>query len=125
MNGQRGATTVELILVLPAFMLFVLLALQFGMLLYSAQVVEAAAQEAVEAMRGETDIGAVGAAHARETLAAAAIVRQPRVEVSRSGTRVVAHVSGLAPEIVPFLALPVRARASAAVERFVPEDERP
>jgi Flp pilus assembly protein TadG len=124
-SDQRGATTVELVLVLPAFMLLVLLALQFGMVLYSAQVVEAAAQEAVEAGRGEVDIVRAGETRARQTLDAAAVVRQPRIEISRSGTQVAAHVRGLAPKVVPFVALPVQARASAVVERFVPEDERP
>lgn len=110
---------------LPAFMLLVLLALQFGMVLYSAQVVEAAAQEAVEAGRGEVDVVSAGETRARQTLDAAAVIRQPRIEISRSGTEVAAHVRGLAPEVVPFVALPVQARASAVVERFVPEDQRP
>ena len=118
-----GATTVEVVLVLPAFMLVVLLVLQLGMTVHSAQIVEAAAQEAVEATRGESTGDAE--ARAMAVLDAAGVVVRPTVRVARSTDQVAAAVDGQAPEIVPFMALRVTGRASAPIERFVPEPQRP
>ena len=124
-GGQWGSTTVELVVVLPAFMLAVLLAVQVGMVVYAAQTAEAAAQEAVEAGRGEPDVDTVGVARARTVLDATGAVADPQIRVSRATDVVTFRVSGVAPQVVPGLGVRVAASASGPVERFLTPAERP
>jgi Flp pilus assembly protein TadG len=124
-RGESGATTVELVLVLPVFMAVVLLAVQAGMVLFAAQVVEDAAHNAVEAARGESDPDAAGVTAARRALAATGAVTDAAVDVRRDGDRVIVDVTGAAPRVVPGVALRVGSIASGVVERFRPQPERP
>ena len=124
-DGEWGSTTVEVVVVLPAFMLAVLLAVQVGMVVYAAQTAEAAAQEAVEAARGEPDRDPRGVARAHAVLDATGAVTDPQIDISRGLDSVTAEVSGVAPQVVPGLGLRVAASATGPVERFVAEPDRP
>ena len=122
---QWGSTTVEVVVVLPTFMLAVLLAVQVGMVVYAAQTAEAAAQEAVEAARGEPDHDSTGVARASTVLDATGAVTNPQIRVSRATGTVTVRVSGVAPQVVPGLGLRVAASATGPVERFLAEPDRP
>ena len=124
-DRDTGATTVELVLVLPVFMGAVLLAVQVGMVVFAAQVVEDAAHNAVEAARGERDPDTAGVASADQSLAATGAVTDPHVDVRRDGDRVTVDVAGTAARVVPGVALRVASTATGVIERFRPQPERP
>jgi Flp pilus assembly protein TadG len=124
-TGDGGATTVELVLVLPVFMAVVLFAVQAGMVVFAAQAVEDAAQNAVEAARGERDPAAAGLAAVRRALGATGAVSDVAVDVRRNDERVTVDVVGAAPQVVPGVALRVGSTASGVVERFRAQPERP
>ena len=96
-------------------------ALQFGLYLHAAQIVEAAAQEAVEAAQVERGSPADGRAAAHMLLHDLPALRAADVTVSRTATVATARVSGRAQQLVPGLDLRVDADAQGPVERFVPE----
>lgn len=124
MRGEQGATSTELVLVMPAVLMMVLLAVQFGMYLHAAQVVEAAAQEGLEAGRGERDSAAASSARASTFLADTGGVQNAAVTARRDLAQVAVTVTGLAAEVVPGLDLRVTSVAIGPVERFIPEPDR-
>jgi TadE-like protein len=109
------------VIVFPAVLLVILLAVQFGLYLHAAQIAEAGAQEAIEAAQGERADAAEGEAAARALLGQLGALRAPRVAVERTATVVTATVAGRAHQVVPGLPVAVRASAEGPVERFVPE----
>lgn len=106
---------------LPAVMLAMSFALQFGLYLHAAQIAEAAAQHAVDVAQGDGGTAARGSAAADALLADLPALRSPTVSVDRSADVVVARVDGQAPAVVPGAALAVSATARGPVERFVAE----
>jgi Flp pilus assembly protein TadG len=116
-----GATATELVVVFPAVLGFVLLAFQFGLYLHAAQIAEAGAQEAVEAAQGEHSGAEAGEAAARALLSGLGALRSPRVEVTRSPSRVTARITGSAQRLIPGAPVAVTATAEGPVERFVPD----
>lgn len=124
-SGQAGASTVELVLVLPVFMGVVLLAVQAAMVVFAAQITQDAAHSAVEAARGEADNASAGHAAARRTLEATGAVTDPTVTVDRDGDRVTVEITGAAPRVVPGVALRVGSTATGVIERFRSQPQRP
>jgi uncharacterized membrane protein len=106
---------------LPAVLLIVLLALQFGLLLHAAQIAEAAAQEAVEAAQAEPADADAGHAAARSLLSELSALRSPRIDVERTASTVTSRVTGHAQQLVPGVGLAVSGTAEGPVERFIPE----
>ncbi len=123
-TDERGETSIEHVLLVPAMFLICLLAVQAALWFHAGNVAESAASRA--ALAGAGRDGTVGAAHAvaRHEVAAngGTLVADPRVE--RSLTAVVVHVEVTVPRLVPFVPASVRRSASAAAERFVPEPQR-
>jgi hypothetical protein len=109
------------VIVFPAVLLVIMLALHFGMYLHAAQIAEAGAQEAVEAAQGERAGASDGEAAAHALLRRLGALRAPSVAVERTATLVTATVAGRAQQVVPGLPVAVRASAEGPVERFVPE----
>lgn len=107
---------------LPAVLLVITLALQFGLYLHAAQIAEAAAQEAVEAAQAESADAGAGRAAARSLLTELGALRAPTIAVRRTGTSVTSQVTGHAQQLVPGMTLAVSATAEGPVERFVPEN---
>lgn len=118
---DEGATSTELVVAFPAVLLIIMFALQFGLYLHAAQIVEAAAQEAVEAAQVEQGRPADGRAAAAALLHDLPALRGADVSVRRTATVATARVSGRAQQLVPGLDLRVVAEAQGPVERFVPE----
>lgn len=123
-DAEQGATTSELVIAFPAALVIVMLALQFGLYLHAAQIVEAAAQEAVEAAQVERADPASGRAAARSLLSGLGGLRAPTTDVRRTATTVTARVTGRAPQVVPGMDLAVSGSAEGPVERFIPEPAR-
>lgn len=119
-----GAATTELAVAFPAALLIIVLAFQFALYLHAAQIVEAAAQDAVDAAQGQTAGAEAGEAAARRLLAHLGAVRNATVEVDRSAVAVTARVTGSAQRLVPGIGVAVAATAQGPVERFVPEGGR-
>ncbi|MPZ28974.1 MAG: pilus assembly protein TadE [Micromonosporaceae bacterium] len=109
---------------MPVVLFMVLLAVQFGLHLHAAQVVEAAAQEGLQAARGEVATAAEGQTRAAGFIASTGGVQSPAVTATRSADTATVTVTGSAPQVVPGLALQVSSVASGPVERFIPEPER-
>ncbi|MPZ28927.1 MAG: pilus assembly protein TadE [Micromonosporaceae bacterium] len=121
---EEGTSSTELVLVMPAVLFMVLLAVQFGLYLHAAQVVEAAAQEGLEAARGEVATVAEGRTRAAGFIASTGGVHSPEVTAARSADTATVTVTGAAPQVVPGLWLQVSSVASGPVERFIPEPQR-
>lgn len=123
-DTDEGSTTTELVLILPAVLLVILLAVQFGLWLHAAQVVEAAAQQGLEAAQAEDGSAFAGQAAANGFLAEAGGVRDPSTAATRDTQTAGVTVRAAAPEVVPGVELAVSAAASGPVERFIAEDQR-
>lgn len=124
MHSDAGTSTTELVLVMPVVLLMVMLAVQFGLYLHAAQVVEAAAQEGLEAARGEDDLASEGESGVGSFLDMTGGVTASTVTVERSAAEVRVAVTGSAPQVVPGLDLRVSSVAVGPVERFIPEPQR-
>ena len=123
-RGEDGSSTTELVLLMPVVLFAVMLIVQAGLYFHARQVVEAAAQEALEATQGETATAELGTQAGDAFLAEAGGVRDAVVEVTRSGTQVSVSVVAVAPNVLPLVAWQVSASAMGEVERFVGEADR-
>jgi hypothetical protein len=112
------------VIVFPAVLLVVLLALQFGLFLHAGQLAEAAAQEAVEAAQAEDGSADDGRRAARSLLSGLGGLRAPAITVRRTATSVTSTVIGRAQQLVPGFSTAVSASAEGPVERFVDDVPR-
>jgi uncharacterized membrane protein len=109
------------VIVFPAVLLIIVLALQFGLLLHAAQIAEAAAQEAVEAAQAEPADAEAGHAAAQTLLSELPGLRAPRIDVARTASTVTSRVTGRAQRLMPGIGVAVSGTAEGPVERFIPE----
>ena len=121
---QAGSSTTELVLLTPAVLFMVMLVVQAGLYWHARQVVDAAAQEALESAQVEFATAATGVEVGQAFLAEAGGVRDAVVEVARDAEQVTVQVSGTAVNVLPMAAWQVSAQAAGVVERFVPGPER-
>lgn len=108
-------------IIFPAVLLIVMLALQFGLSLHAAQIAEAVAQEAVEAAQAQRAGVDSGRTAARSLLAELSALRAPTIDVERTATTVTSTVTGRAQQVVPGFGVVVSGSAQGPVERFIPE----
>lgn len=113
-----GLSSVELAILMPVLLFWVLLIVQFGLWWHAKQVAVAAATAAVDVARLPDGSAPAGQAEAADVLASAGHLGAPSIDVSRTSTVVAATVAGNAPRLVPGFAWRVAARATAPVERF-------
>lgn len=121
---EDGSSTTELVLLMPVMLFAVMLIVQTGLYFHARQVVEAAAQEALEAAQGETATQDFGMQTADTFLAEAGGVRDAIVEVTRNGTQVSVSVTAAAPNVLPLAVWQVSASTTGEVERFIGEADR-
>jgi hypothetical protein len=121
-RGRRdeGLSTVELAILMPVLLFWMLLIVQFGLWWHAKQVAVAAATAAVDVTRVPGGTEPDGEAEARAVLASAGHLGAPAVEVARGATAVEATVAGDAPRLVPGFSWRVGARVSSPVEQFLP-----
>lgn len=117
---QRGEAAVETVLVAPIVLFLVLLVIQAGLWFHGSQLVEAAAQEGMQAGRVET--GTVSAAEERAkqfvTSLSPLIAATTEVQASRTASTTRVTVTAQVQQVVPGLRLAVSGVAEGPTERF-------
>ncbi len=124
LRSERGMTTIQVAILFPAVLLWLMLIVQYGLWWHAKQVANAAAAEAVDAAQVSDGSAAEGEAAASSYLAQSGNLDNITVTVDRQPTVVVAEVRGDAPQLVPGFSWSVTARSQTPVERFIPEPER-
>ena len=124
LRDERGVTTIQVAILYPAVLIWLMLIVQYGLWWHAKQVANAAAAEAVDAAQVQDGSAAQGEAAAASYLAQSGNLDNITVTVDRQPTVVVAEVHGDAPQLVPGFSWSVTARSQGPVERFIPEPER-
>ena len=126
MGAQRGSSTLQLVLVMPAMILVTSVIFDAVGYYHARQAATIAARQGADAAR------IAGAAPVDGTARAATVLAQlgnplndPRIHSTADARSVVVRVDGTAPELVPGLALRVHAVALAATETFRPYGSTP
>lgn len=119
-RSERGDAAVETVLAVPVLLFLILVVIQAGLWFHGSQLVEAAAQEGMQAGRVETGSATAAEAKARQFVAgmSPSIAATTQVQASRTSdtTRVV--VSGRVQQVIPGLRLTVSGAAEGPTERF-------
>ena len=123
-RDERGMTTIQVAILFPVVLFWIMLIVQYGLWWHAKQVANAAAAEAVDAAQVSTGSARDGEDAAASYLAQSGNLDNITVTVSREPTVVTVEVRGDAPQLVPGFAWSVTARSAAPVERFIPEPER-
>ncbi|MEV7006646.1 TadE/TadG family type IV pilus assembly protein [Streptosporangium sp. NPDC051022] len=127
--AERGAITVEVLVVLPVIMLVILACMQVCLLFFARSVALAAAQEGVRAARAEGGVRTAGADAARRYAERTAGGFLTSISASSGGDVATVRVTvrGQSLSLVPFLpSIRVTEEAAGAVERFTtPEGSGP
>jgi Flp pilus assembly protein TadG len=123
-RGDAGLTSTELAVLMPVVIALVLVPFQVGLWWHAKQVADGAARHAVDTAQVAGATEADGEAAARRFLDSAGNLTDPAVSVTRSVDVVTVEVTGRAPRLLPGFDWQVTARASAPVERFIPEPDR-
>lgn len=123
-RDERGMTTIQVAILFPVVLFWIMLIVQYGLWWHAKQVANAAAAEAVDAAQVSSGTARDGEDAAASYLAQSGNLDNVTVTVSREPTVVTVEVRGAAPQLVPGFEWSVTARSTAPVERFIPEPER-
>lgn len=123
-RGDEGMTAIQVAILFPAILFWLMLIVQYGLWWHAKQVANAAAAEAVAAAQVPDGTEADGDQAARRFLDQSGNLTNVTINVDRGTGTVVAEVTGQAPRLVVGFEWSVTARGSAPVERFIPEPER-
>ena len=123
-RGERGMTTIQVAILFPVVLFWIMLIVQYGLWWHAKQVANAAAAEAVDAAQVSSGSARDGEDAAASYLAQSGNLDNVTITVSREPTVVTVEVRGAAPQPVPGFEWSVTARSTAPVERFIPEPER-
>lgn len=119
-RSERGDAAVETVLAVPVLLFLILVVIQAGLWFHGSQLVEAAAQEGMQAGRVEAGSATAAEARARQFVAgmSPSIAATAQIQASRTAdtTRVV--VSGRVQQVIPGLRLTVSGAAEGPTERF-------
>lgn len=118
-RDERGALSIEFLLVISALMLVFLLMLQYAVKAHSHRVAEAAAEEALAAASAYDGTAASGRQAGDHTLRDLGSLSNTTVVVTRNGTTASATVTGDVEQLIPFLPVHVTVRVEGPVEQFV------
>jgi len=124
LRDERGMTTIQVAILFPVVLFWIMLIVQYGLWWHAKQVANAAAAEAVDAAQVSSGTARDGEDAAASYLAQSGNLDDITITVSREPTTVTVEVHGDAPRLVPGMEWSVTARSSAPVERFIPESER-
>ena len=123
-EAEAGLIASQLAVVMPALLLLIMLAVQFGLWAHATQIARAAADAAAStAALPDASLDDAQAA-ATSLLAQAGNLTDPTVTVDRDDTQVAAVVTGTAPQVVPGLRFAVSAESAAPRELFIPQGDR-
>lgn len=123
-RDQSGMTTIQVAILFPVILFWIMLIVQYGLWWHAKQVANAAAAEAVDAAQVSTGTAREGQNAAASYLAQSGNLDNVTITVNREPTTVTVEVHGDAPRLVPGFEWSVTARSFAPVERFIPESER-
>jgi Flp pilus assembly protein TadG len=124
LRDERGMSTVQVAILFPAVLIWLMLIVQYGLWWHAKQVANAAASEGVEAAQVDGASESDGESAAAEYLAEAGNLDDITVTVDRQAEVVIVEVRGEAPQLVPGITWSVEARSTEPIERFIPEGER-
>jgi Flp pilus assembly protein TadG len=124
LRDERGMTTIQVAILFPVVLFWIMLIVQYGLWWHAKQVANAAAAEAVDAAQVSSGTARDGEDAAASYLAQSGNLDDITITVSREPTAVTVEVHGDAPRLVPGIEWSVTARSAAPVERFIPEFER-
>jgi hypothetical protein len=114
-RGERGSTTLEIVVIFPAALVLVLLVLQGALYWHARDAALSAAQQGLAA--AEVAGPAAGAARASQVATGLGGIVAPHAD-ARGGNLLRVEVSGSAPGLVPLLSLSVDESASGPSEAF-------
>jgi Flp pilus assembly protein TadG len=123
-RSDRGVTTLQLVIIAPLFLWWIMLIVQYGLWWHAKQVANSAAAEAVDVAQTPTGTAAEGEQAARTYLAQAGNLSHVDVIIDRTSDVVTVQVQGDAPQLVPGWSWGVTAQSEADVERYRTEAER-
>lgn len=118
-SSDRGALSIEFLLVISALMLVFLVMLQYAMNAHARRVAHAAAEDALQATQAYDGTAAAGRHAGKTMLDDLGNLSDGRVKVSRSATTAEVTVTGRAQAVIPFLPTRITVRIEGPVERFV------
>ena len=118
-RDERGALSIEFLLVISALMLVFLLMLQYAVKAHAHRVAEAAAEEALAAASAYDGTAASGKQAGNHMLSDLGALSNTTVVVTRSGTTASATVTGDVEQLIPFLPVHVTVHIEGPVEQFV------
>ncbi|HEU0089847.1 MAG TPA: TadE/TadG family type IV pilus assembly protein [Pseudonocardiaceae bacterium] len=111
----------ELVILVPVVLLMLLLIAQFALWAHAMHIAQATASHALSATRVRGAAQVDGDIAARDVLAqlGGGPLRNTRVVISRGAEQSTVDVAGEVVTVLPFLVLPVEARAVGPTERYV------
>ncbi|KRA37946.1 hypothetical protein ASD81_04480 [Nocardioides sp. Root614] len=118
-RDERGALSIEFLLVISALMLVFLLMLQYAVKAHAHRVAEAAAEDALAAASAYDGTAISGEEAAIKTLGELGNLSNTSVAVTRNGETATATVTGDVEQFLPFVTVHVTVRLEGPVEHFV------
>ena len=121
-RDEAGFSALEMAILFPVTLFIVFGIVQFGIWYHANDVARAAAQEAVRSASAYQATNNDGTAAANQVLDqdAKGLIIHTSVSVSRGGSVATVTVTGDALQVLPFISLPVKVKATAPVEAFRP-----
>lgn len=122
LHDERGAATVELVVIMPFLLLIIMSIAQYAVWSHATHIAQAAASEALSAARVQDGTAQAGHSEANRVLdhLGRGPLRDVQIVVHRDANGVSVTVTGTASPVVPFLQLAVHAEAAGPVEVFRP-----
>ena len=119
-RSERADASVEAVLVVPVLLFLIFVVVQAGLWYHAHQVVEAAAQEGVQAGRvdGATAMDAEDRARAFVSRISPTIAATTTVHAARTASETSVVVTGAVQPVIPGMRLNAIGRAGAPTERF-------
>lgn len=123
LRDDSGAVSTEMVIIMPVLLTMILLLAQTTVWWHAAHIAQATAADALAVTRVQDGTAAAGEDEAQRVLdqLGRGPLRGAHVAVTRTADQAEAQVTGTASSVIPFLHLPVRARASGPVEQFRPD----
>lgn len=121
---DAGMTTVQLAVIFPVVLLWLLLIVQYGLWWHAKQVANAAAAEAVATARVPTGTDTAADHAARSFLTESGNLTNIAVTVERSTDAVTVTVTGNAPQLVPGFGWGVTSTSRSPLEQLLDPDQR-
>jgi Flp pilus assembly protein TadG len=118
-RGERGALSLEFLLVISALIGVFLLMLQYAVTAHAHRVAQAAAEEALSAASAYNGTSAAGQAAGASYVARLGNLTDASVVVTRTATTAVVTITGKGQQVVPFLSTRITVQVQGPVERFV------